>query len=31
QHTADSHLHGQLGLLLHQDAVGGLLQAADPA
>ena len=31
QHAPDSHLHGQLGLLLHQDAVGGLLQAADPA
>ena len=31
QHTADGQLHGQLGLLLHQQAVLGLLEAADPA
>ena len=30
-HAADGHTHGQLGLLLHQQAVGGLLQAAHPA
>ena len=31
QHAADGQLHGQLGLLLHQQAVLGLLEAADPA
>ena len=30
-HAADGHTHGQLGLLLHQQAVGSLLQAAHPA
>ena len=30
-HTLDSHAHRHIGLLLHQDAVGGLLQAAHPA
>ena len=30
-HAADSHAHGGLGLLCHQDAVLGLLQTADPA
>ena len=30
-HAPDGHPHGNLGLLLHQDAVGGLLQAAHPA
>ena len=30
-HTADGHAHGQLGLLLHQQAILGLLQTADPA
>ena len=29
-HAADSHTHSSLGLLLHQDAVLGLLQTADP-
>ena len=29
-HAADGHAHGQLGLVLHQDAVLGLLQTADP-
>ena len=30
QHALDSHAHSQSGVLLHQDAVGGLLQAAGP-
>ena len=30
-HTADGHAHGQLRLVLHQQAILGLLQAADPA
>ena len=30
-HAANSQLHGQLRLLLHESAVLGLLQTADPA
>ena len=30
-HALNSHAHGDVGLRLHQDAVGSLLQAADPA
>ena len=30
-HTADGHAHGQLRLVLHQQAILGLLQAAHPA
>ena len=30
-HAADGHAHGQLGLVLHQDAVLGLLQTTHPA
>ena len=29
-HAADGHAHSQLGLVLHQDAILGLLQTADP-
>ncbi len=29
-HAADGHAHSQLGLVLHQDAVLGLLQTAHP-
>mgnify|MGYP003331045341 CR=1 FL=1 len=29
-HAADGDAHGKLGLLLHQDAVLGLLETADP-
>ena len=30
-HAADSHPHGDFGLLLHQNAIGGLFQTAHPA
>ena len=29
-HALDSNAHSNVGLLLHQDAVGGLLQTANP-